>query len=359
MKRLTKLFLTIVFSFPVLVSMAQSQIVFEKLEHDFGTFKELDGNQTATFEFTNKGSEPLIINTVTASCGCTTPSWTREPVPPGGKGTVQVSYDPKNSPGAFSKSVMVKTNASNSTAVLRITGKVQEREKTFAELYPRTIGSLRAMTNHISFSYMKINETNTKEMELVNDTDEPIKVGFRRVPEHIKAVVEPETIPPKGKGNLLVTYNAAEANTYGFASHRIYFSLNGSNDYRASLGVSATIQEDFSQLTPEQMANAPVAKFSDQSFDFGNMKQGEKKDYTFMLSNEGKSDLIIRNVRSSCGCTAVAPSKNVIAPGETAPIKVTFDSRGKRGRQSKSITVITNDPKTPTNILRVSCNVEV
>ena len=72
-----------------------------------------------------------------------------------------------------------------------------------------------------------------------------------------------------------------------------------------------------------------------------------------------QSDLIIRNVRSSCGCTAVAPSKNVIAPGETAPIKVTFDSRWKRGRQSKSITVITNDPKTPTNILRVSCNVEV
>jgi hypothetical protein len=88
------------------------------------------------------------------------------------------------------------------------------------------------------------------------------------------------------------------------------------------------------------------------------MKQGEKKEHIFMLSNEGKSDLIIRNIRSSCGCTAVAPSKNVIAPGESAPVKVTFDSRGKRGRQSKSITVITNDPKSPTNVLRVSCNVE-
>jgi hypothetical protein len=77
------------------------------------------------------------------------------------------------------------------------------------------------------------------------------------------------------------------------------------------------------------------------------MKQGEKKDHTFNLTNDGKSELIIRNVRSSCGCTAVAPSKKVIAPGESVPIKVTFDSRGKRGRQSKSITVITNDPKKP------------
>ena len=87
------------------------------------------------------------------------------------------------------------------------------------------------------------------------------------------------------------------------------------------------------------------------------MKQGDKKEHTFSLKNNGKSELIIRNVRSSCGCTAVAPSKNVIAPGETAPIKVTFDSRGKRARQSKTVTVITNDPKTPTNMLRVSCNI--
>jgi hypothetical protein len=87
------------------------------------------------------------------------------------------------------------------------------------------------------------------------------------------------------------------------------------------------------------------------------MKQGEKKDHTFNLTNEGKSELIIRNVRSSCGCTAVAPSKKVIAPGESVPIKVTFDSRGKRGRQSKSVTVITNDPKTPTSMLRISCNI--
>jgi hypothetical protein len=147
------------------------------------------------------------------------------------------------------------------------------------------------------------------------------------------------------------------ADTYGFASHRIYLSLDGSKDYKNSVGVSATIEEDFSQLTPAQLASAPAAQFNAMDYDFGDMKQGDKKDYTFNLTNSGKSDLHIRNVRSSCGCTAVAPSKKVIAPGETVPIKVTFDSRGKRGRQSKSITVITNDPKNPTSTLRVSCNI--
>jgi hypothetical protein len=359
MKRFSKLFITIVFTFPVLLAAAQqSQIVFSNQEYDFGTFKESAGIQTTKFEFTNKGSAPLVINAVSASCGCTSPKWTKEPVPPGEQGSIEVSYDPRNRPGAFNKSVMVRSNASNGTVVLRITGKVEEREKTLAELYPRTIGALRAKTNHISFSHMKTNEVTTKELELVNDTDKPIQVGFRRVPNHVNAVVEPETIPAHSKGLLSVTYNASQANTYGFTSHRIYLSIDGSNDYRASVGVSATLEEDFSVLTPEQLANSPAAKFSESAHDFGNMKQGEKKEHTFMLSNDGKSELIIRNVRSSCGCTAVAPAKKIIAPGESAPIKVTFDSRGKRGRQSKSITVITNDPKSPTNVLRVSCNVE-
>ncbi|MGC9355359.1 MAG: DUF1573 domain-containing protein [Mariniphaga sp.] len=358
MKQMLRLIFALGFVVLAFSVMAQKpQIVFENLEHDFGAFKESDGVQTTTFKFTNKGEVPLVLTNVRASCGCTTPKWTREPVAPNGSGEIQVSYNPRNRPGAFNKTVMVSSNAENGTTVLRITGRVEEREKTLAELYPRQIGSLRVKTNHISFARIKENEVKTQELELVNDTEKPIEVGFRTVPGHITAKVEPQTIPANGKGKLIVTYNAKEANTYGFASHRIYLSLDGSKDYRASIGVSATIEEDFSTLSAEELANAPVAKFSESSYDFGEMKQGEKKDHTFNLTNEGKSELIIRNVRSSCGCTAVAPSKKVIAPGESVPIKVTFDSRGKRGRQSKSVTVITNDPKTPTSMLRISCNI--
>ena len=206
---------------------------------------------------------------------------------------------------------------------------------------------------------MKQGDIVTKELELVNDTDKPVEVGFRTVPGHLTAKAEPATIPAKSRGKLIVTYDSKAANTYGFTSHRIYLSLNGSQDYKSSVGVSATIEEDFSNLTAEQLAVAPVAQFEPKTFDFGEMKQGDKKSHTFMLTNVGKSDLYIRRVRTSCGCTAVAPSKKVVSPGEEVPIEVTFNSRGKRGRQSKSITVITNDPKTPTTTLRITSNVTV
>src|SRR5690606_8432457 len=107
------------------------------------------------------------------------------------------------------------------------------------------------------------------------DSDKPVKVEFRTVPKHITARIEPQTIPAKGKGNLSVTFNAKEAGTYGFSSHRIYLSLDGSNDYRASLGVSATIEEDFSSLSSAQLESAPVASFSEMNHDFGDLKQGD------------------------------------------------------------------------------------
>lgn len=338
-------------------AQGQPKITFENTQHNFGSFMEAAGVQTTIFKFKNTGTAPLILNNVRASCGCTTPKWTRDPIAPNGSGEITVSYDPKNRPGVFNKTITVGSNAENASVILTISGQVEQREKTLAEKYPREIGTLRAQTNHISFAQLKQNAVETKELELVNDTDKPVKVGLQTVPSHLTVKVEPETIPAKGKGTLFVTYNAKLADTYGFASHRIYLSLDGSKDYKNSVGVSATIEEDFSQLTPAQLANAPVAKFNVMDFDFGDMKQGDKKEYTFNLTNDGKSDLQIRNVRSSCGCTAVAPAKKVVAPGETVPIKVTFDSRGKRGRQSKSITVITNDPKNPTSTLRISSNI--
>ena len=75
--------------------------------------------------------------------------------------------------------------------------------------------------------------------------------------------------------------------------------------------------------------------------------------HTYIITNEGKSDLVIRKVKASCGCTAIEPEKTVIAPGEKTSIKAIFNSRGKSGRQNKSITVITNDPLASNILLRI------
>lgn len=359
MKRFVTLFIVLSLASAVLVSYGQTQpkIVFDKLEHNFGSFSESTGIQTTTFEFTNKGASPLILNSVNASCGCTTPEWTREPVAPGARGIIKVSYNPANRPGAFSKTVSVQSNAENPLVILTISGTVEERPKTIAELYPREIGSLRAKMNHISFPAIKNNEVKTEVLELVNDGDKAVATGIKNAPSHLKVTIDPQTIPAKGKGLMTVVFDAKAANTYGFVTNRIYLTLDGVNDYNFSVGVSTNIEEDFSALNPAELANAPVVAFNTLSTDFGDIAQGVKSEFTFEMTNKGKSNLIIRNVRSSCGCTAVSPSKTVVGPGEKVPVKVVFDSTGKKGRQSKTVTVITNDPKNPTTTLRISSNV--
>jgi hypothetical protein len=361
MKHILKLMFILVFIGGAAVVLAQEKpkIEFKELTHDFGNFKEEAGVQTFDFAFTNTGKLPLVLNSVRASCGCTTPKWTNEPVAPGKNGSIQVSYNPTGRPGSFVKSITVQSNAETEVVNLTIKGVVEERQKSLAELYPVKIGSLMAKTNSISYVKLKMGEVKTETLELVNDNDKPVTVALKLIPEYITANVIPGVIPAKGRAMLTVSYNAGKKNEYGFVNDRIYMDIDGdANNYQNSISISATIEEDFSILTPEELANAPIASFDAEAFDFGNQKQGDKGEHTFLLKNNGKRDLIIRNVRSSCGCTAVTPAKTVISAGDSVPIKVVFDTAGKRGRQSKSITIITNDPKNPTAILRISSNVE-
>lgn len=108
------------------VAFAQQKpsIVFKKNTHNFGTIKEEIGAVTTEFEFTNTGKVPAIIQRVSASCGCTTPSYTHEPVLPGKKGKVTVKYSTVGRPYSFNKNITVYTNVPDTVYVLTVKGNV-------------------------------------------------------------------------------------------------------------------------------------------------------------------------------------------------------------------------------------------
>jgi len=89
---------------------------------DYGTIEQgADG--VREFKFKNTGKEPLIISNATGSCGCTVPTWSKEPILPGKTGVISVKYDTKRL-GAINKSVTVTSNATEATKVLRIKGNI-------------------------------------------------------------------------------------------------------------------------------------------------------------------------------------------------------------------------------------------
>ncbi|MFT6921883.1 MAG: hypothetical protein ACJA1C_000881 [Crocinitomicaceae bacterium] len=112
-----------------------AQLEFEKDVHDYGTV-ENGGDGTCTFEFTNTGNAPLIISNAKGSCGCTVPSWPKEPIAPGATSKITVKYDTKR-PGAINKSVTITSNAVNEpTKVIRIKGNVKAKPVSGAPTNP-------------------------------------------------------------------------------------------------------------------------------------------------------------------------------------------------------------------------------
>ena len=108
----------------------QAQIKFDKVSHDFGTFSESNPVQECVFTFTNVGQAPLIINQAVASCGCTVPSYTKEPIAPGKTGAIKVTYNGKGKfPGTFKKSITVRTNGKPEMSRLYVEGTMEEAKQ--------------------------------------------------------------------------------------------------------------------------------------------------------------------------------------------------------------------------------------
>ncbi len=344
--------------FGVMAQTKEANMSFKVVEHDFGMINEIDGTVSHNFEFINTGGKPLIITNVKASCGCTTPDWSKTPILPGAKGFVTATYNPLNRPGSFNKTITVTSNATQSPLTITIKGDVNPKPKTEQDEYPNSIGDLRLKSNRIGFVKIYSNESKTETMEVFNPTEKNLEIAFSKVPAHLTIKASPNVLKAGGKGKIEVTYNAALKREWDYVQDNVNVLLNGKSDPRFVLFISANIQEDFSNFTNEDIENAPKIELSETEFNFGTIKQGEKTSHKFTIKNNGKSDLTIRNLKASCGCTATELKTKVIQAGESTDLDVTFDSKGKKDEQNKSITITTNDPKKQRLVIWIKGKVE-
>lgn len=109
------------------MASAQKKAIISAPEsvYNFGEIKEADGKVSHTFQIKNEGEAPLVITRAIASCGCTTPEWTREPIAPGKSGELTVVFDPTGRPGTFTKTIALYSNGKKGNYVLTITGEVK------------------------------------------------------------------------------------------------------------------------------------------------------------------------------------------------------------------------------------------
>lgn len=343
-----------IISFP---SYAQNGALLslKKTVHDFGTIKEDDGKATINFDFVNAGKSPLIVQRVVSSCDCAAVEWTKEPLAPGATGSVSVVYNPKDRPGRFEKLITIYSNAEVPSSVLTIKGFVQEHVKTIEEIYNRVLGDFRFKNTHAAFGRVLNNEVKVDTIEFISAAKEPVKIGSKIVGlPHLSVKFVPETLKPQEKGLMIITFDAKARNDWGFVIDRFGLTQNNKEISGSIINVSASIEENFTSLTDAQRANAPRINFSNPNYDFGTVEEGQLIEKDFSFTNTGKTDLIIRKIKASCGCTTVEPADKLIKPGKTSSFKASIKSNGFSGRIAKTVTIITNDPVNPSVVVRIT-----
>jgi hypothetical protein len=332
------------FLFSAYTASGQAKMKLKVTEHDFGTFSEQAGKQSFTFQVTNTGDQPLVIQNIVASCGCTTPDWTRSPIAPGGEGRITAVYDPANRPGPFSKTLSVFSNSTPSPVVLSLKGEVTGRLKTTSDYYPWQVGTLRFQSNSIAFPEILNTEKRIRVLPVINTSGSSVKVEFSDLPTYFELKASPQTLKPGQKGIIECVYYGTKVSKWGNVTDAVHLKLDG-NVQSPELFIQAIIREDFSVLSKGDLANAPVFRPASTRVDLGQLEAGTVKEVEFTFKNDGKRDLIIRNVWSTCTCMKVSEENgNTIAPGGSGSFKVVFSTEKLAGKTARSFYIYTNDP---------------
>jgi hypothetical protein len=326
---------------------------------DFGSVKEDGGAVIHEFVFTNTSTRPIKILTVQASCGCTTPDWSKETVAPGKTGFVQASYNPKGRPGYFNKTLTVTTDYEANPIVLQIKGNVSTEGVGSEAEFQSANGNLKFKTGAFNMGkvYLK-DEATVRDFQFLNSGKIAVTVSNVIAPEYIKAEISPRTIPAGGKGNLKVVYNGKKKNLYGFQSDNLEIHTDDEENPVKSFSVYATLEDYFGDLRPEDKTRAPRLQLGSSSIDFGRIGPNSTMVRQLTVSNPGRKDLAIKSVQGNCSCISTSIEKTTLKPGESTIVKVAFNSSGRKGTQTKAVTIYSNDPNNPVQRFTFTAYVE-
>ena len=354
------LFALLVLAHTTLFAQQAEPLLFKEKIHDFGEIFEQGGPVEYEFTFLNNSGRAIKIINVNASCGCTTPGWSKDIIPQGSKGFVTARFEPKGRPGYFNKSLTVTTDLEGSAIMLQIKGQVISGTQLVADAdYPIERGALRFKSASFNLEKVYINTPPlAKEFMVFNSSGKVVHFTEKAIGPAYINVETPTELQPHQKGVIKVTFDAKLKNQFGFVSENVEIGTDDDAQPLKAFAVYATIEEFFPILTIDEYAKAPVFRMQASEIDLGKIAAGNIVEREVAVKNSGKKDLVVRAIQENCSCvTATLPSMKIKA-GETAKLKLKFNTTGRVALQQKAVTIYTNDPKNPVQRLSIAAYIE-
>ncbi|MBL0104323.1 MAG: DUF1573 domain-containing protein [Bacteroidetes bacterium] len=215
---------------------------------------------------------------------------------------------------------------------------------TLNDQYAKRIGSLRFTKSTLSFGRVKNNEVKTDTLRMFNSGMTPITVSVQNKLSHLQISPAQLTVEVGKEGVLVITYDVAKRNDFGFVLDRISLNTNDNQQPVKPINITATIDEFFASPADSL---SPKARVIESSYNYGTIHAGEKASHEFVIFNDGQKPLLVHKTKSTCGCIKSSATKTEILPGQSGTIKIEFDSFGKDGKDSRITSVYINDPLMP------------
>jgi hypothetical protein len=334
--------------------------------HDFGVIGERDGYAEHVFRFKNTGDAPLVVSQVYASCGCTRPEWTRNPVPPGGEGIIVLAYDPKGRPGYFNKSATVYTNEDRGYKryKLTITGTVVDKTKAPPVNYPDTLAGVALEAKKLIYGDFVRNQENRNSLHIKNYNSGSVYLSLENVPDYI-TVECPDSLKSGQSSEIAVTIDGVKtAGKRGRITDRLLFSVKdpaGNILGKETLSVTVNYIDDFTKLSPLESINAPHLDIQNTVVEFGQVKKGflgtgGSATQKILLTNTGRSDLTIHSLTSEDNRIQLPDMKGkIIAAGASLPVKVVVKAKElDTANIDTDMYIVCNDPKGPIRLIKIT-----
>lgn len=341
-----------------------AHISADELTYNFGTIAEADGLASHTFVIKNTGDKPLVVTRITASCGCTQPEWTKEPIAPGKTGNVKVTYNPKGRPGPFYKTISIFSNGKKGSYTLAIKGNVTPKPLQPVFVYPYSIGDLKMQTKTVLYSSIRPDETLGEKISVKNEGKTSLTIHQGKVPHYLTVEIRPAQLAPGEVGEITLLMDAKAAKRKGRVTTEIPLTVEsiGQKEKSGTVHVAANIIDNFGKLSAADKAKAPVAQLSGTLLDFGKLPEkgsfipliGGKVTGTVDITNTGKTPLIIHSFTCDNDLVDISGGKREIKPGTTVTYKISVRPREIKTKLEALINVVCNDPNGPVRLIKVT-----
>jgi len=338
-------------------AMAQTghttSLKFDKVVHNFGKILAGSGEKKCQFKYTNVSSEPVVINNILSSCGCSVPEWNKAPIRPGESGVITVTF--LNDQGAypFDKTLTVYVSSSPKPILLRITGVAYGKEKPISEMYPAHFGPLGMKAERQNAGQIEQGLKKALKENIVNISKKKVAVKFENVDPALSISISPSVIEPGESATISYTINtAAGKKRWGKNFYKASILCDGVKTDKSFIA-EAIVVTPYTSLSKEQMDKAPQIFLDKSSLSFGSAGRYSKIPVKVKISNPGKSDLRIYKVETG-GVKMEIHCPALIKAGGSGTLTGEIHPKESGKDIVYVITLITNSPDRPMVTIFVS-----